>query len=222
MKPLFFLLVLIASSNSLNAQSAVTSIDVMPVIGEYPRNNVKYANLTSGSIFFKDEWMKSHLISPQKIIYNDVQVKLNLADDKIHFLDQNGKELQIKEQMAEIKMTDAAGTKYHFINTNSLAIKKKGWHQILVKDTVSLLKGFTKSIVEHKPYGSPIGYSMETTDTYHAVYKGEVFEIKKAADLLQLLPGKKTEIESNIKKLPKGQAKEEQLIAITTFINMIL
>ena len=99
------------------------------------------------------------------------------------------------------------GKKYYFLNSSILPVAKKGWHLLLVNDTITLLKSFNKTVVEHKSYNSPIEYSIETTDDYHVVYKNQAYDIKKLADFVQVLPEKKAEIEANNKMHSMGMSK---------------
>ena len=201
------------------------SVSVVPMVGgEYPRNNEKFANLTKGSQFFQDEWVRSKLTTPGGTVYNNVEVKLNIVDDKVHFLGENGKELVIKEIISAIELQpNAKGEKYFFLNGSTLSVpgSKKGWHQVLVSDSITLLKSFSKAVVEHKSYGAPIEYSIETTEDFTVLYNNQAFTVTKPADLALVLPAKRDQIELGVKNFGKRMSREEQLVAITTYLNMV-
>lgn len=231
MKYFCSVLFLIAGINSASAQIAVTTDNntlyntansILPIAGAAPVSNIKYIDLTEGSPFFQAAWAKGKLISKEGAIYNDISVKLNLMEGKIHYLDGAGKELIVGTPLSQLIFPQSVtGKNIHFINGEMLPVIKKGWYQLLVNDSISLLKGFVKEFQEHTSYGSAPEYSIKTTESYIAFYKGQEYEIKKPVDILSILPGKKAEIESFLKKASRS-SKEEQLSNIIIFANSLL
>ncbi len=193
-----------------------------PISGIYPTTNKQLIELVSGSPFFNTNWTKSKIVTESGKVYQDVPVKINLYESNIHYQDKGGAELVMDTPISEVLMdSDKAGQKVHFINGNILPNVKKGWYQLLVNDTITLIKGFRKTLETHTSYGSAKDYSIATIESYYVFYNGKEYDVKKASDLIDVLPIKKKEIEAQIKKTGK-LSREEQLKEIVFFCNTLL
>jgi hypothetical protein len=221
MKLILLAITLLIFSSPSFAQTLHGRDVILPVIGEFPQSNPKYNELKSGSPYFQDEWVKAKLLANDGYVYKGIKIKLNLMDNHIHFVDESGSEKMIKSPLNQIEFEpNAKGSAYLFVSGNILPAPKKGWFQVLVNDSVTLLKSYEKAMVEHKSYGSPIEYRIDTKEKYSVVFNKQIYEIKKAADLTDAMPAKKTEIESHIKK-NKSLSKEDQLISTVQYMNTI-
>lgn len=205
---------------SLAGQAQTGSQYALPVVGEFPQSNPRYATLSSGTPFFNEDWMQSRLIGFDGAVYNNVPIKLNLHNDKVHFRDEKGVEMVMKTPIRSIEFFAGANNRHiTFVNEVGSVSGLKGWHQLLVGDSVSLLKTYRKTLEEHKSYGSATEYFIETKENYIAVFNSKMIEIKKPADLAQVLPAKKALIEQKATSLDKNLSKHDQLIMMVEFIN---
>src|SRR5690242_18272578 len=83
-----------------NAQRTidVSKVDETPtrglfyVVGGTPFSMAKYANVTEGSPYFNDEWMKGVVIIKSGDQYGNQLLKLDLISNELHYLDSMGQE----------------------------------------------------------------------------------------------------------------------------------
>lgn len=195
----------------------------IPVMGIYPAGNTQLVELVNGSPFFNTVWVKSKIVTETGKVYDDVPVKMNLYENNIHYQDKAGTELVMNTPISEVLMEkDANGKRVHFINGNILPTAKKGWFQLLVNDTLTLVKGFRKTLETHRSYGSAKDFSIATIENYYVYYNGKEFDVKKASDLANVLPEKKGEIEAQAKKISNKLSRDEQLKEMVTYCNSLL
>ena len=201
--------------NSVNAS--------IPVMGNTPVDNTKEIEITDGSIFFQNDWAKSKIFSEDLAVYEGILTRINLMENKIHYLDSLGKEFIIGTSIRQLSFIQKkTGKEVQFINGNILPVKRVGWYLLLFNDSLSLVKGFKKTLETHTSYGSAPEYSIKTDESYFLYSKGREYEVKKVSDFADVLPAKRNEIEQYLKGLNKKLSREEQLITVATFCNSLV
>ena len=230
MKKIAFVVPLLVTFQLLQAQVTVRVDNTIlntggfgfQVMGVMPAGAAEMVDLVKGSPFYNDTWIKSKVVTEKGAIFQDVPIKVNLYDQTIHYQDASGKEMVTTTPLSEILFDkDAGKNRVHFINGNLLPGGKKGWYQLLVNDQLTLVKGFKKFLETHTSYNTAKQFSINTSELYSVFYKGTEYEMKRPGDMIDILPNKKAEIESHIKKNNKG-SKEEQLRSVVTFANTLL
>lgn len=191
--------------------------------GNAPVSGTKTVDITEGSMFFQNDWAKSKIFTEDLRMYQDISIKVNLMENKIHYLDSLGREFIVGMPVRQISFIQkTTGKEVVFINGSILPVKKTGWYLLLFNDSVSLIKSFKKSLQEHTSYGSATEYSIKTDESYFLYIKGREYEVRKPLDLIEALPTKRNEIEFYIKNLNKKLPREEQLISVVNFCNSLL
>ena len=213
---------------SVSAQITVTDNKntlfntALPIAGGLPVNNTRYVDLTSGSPFFQNEWARSKVVAKDMTVYADISTRIDLLENKVHYKDSSGKEFIAGTPLREIVFPQSSdGREVRFINGDILPVQKKGFFQLLVNDSVSLLKGFVKSFESHTSYGSATEYSIKTVENYFAYYNNKEYEIKKLSDFVEILPTQKAEIESYIKTVSKKLSRQEQFATTAKFCSSL-
>jgi hypothetical protein len=169
-----------------------------------------------------DDFSKSRFITKGGELKEGIKIKLNLMQNTIHYLDSAGNEIVLETPVNGFAIEqNGTGKLFYFVDGSTLPIKQTGWFQMLVKDTVSVVKQITKRLTYRNSYGSPIEYNIQTEDNYIAFYKDREYIINKPSDLLQIIPERKIEIESYIKKLKK-LSKENQIVSIIELCNKLV
>lgn len=194
-------------------------------VGGAPFVNAKFVRLTSGTPFFKDEWMKASGKAANGTAYGGGVVKLNLYDNEIVFLDAAGNEMIATTPLKEITLTDTINNvSFHFDNTLPLSVKgKKRWLQRLAVGKVGLYKAFDKVISENASYGTATtDQTMNTVELFYIFQNNEMKQVRKPKDLINLLSDKQADLNAyfNKKEFPKGKA-EQELVALVTYYNSL-
>ena len=194
-------------------------------VGGAPFVNAKFVRLTSGSPFFKEEWMKASGTAANGVSYGGGLVKLNLYDNDVIFLNPAGVEMIVTTQLKEIILKDTVNNlTYHFENTLPITAQgKKRWLQRLIIGKASLYKSFDKVLSETTPYGSSTAeQSINTVETFYVFKNNELKAVKKPKDAISILGDKQAELNAyfNKKEFPKGTA-EQQITALVTYYNSL-
>jgi hypothetical protein len=189
---------------STNAFDATIHSDVVSNVMGQIYQPTKYVKVTSGSPFFKDQYMKARLIDDKGDSYASNAVRLNLVDNQINFLDADGTERVTITLIKAVRFTDSvSGSQYMFVLGEDVPKAEKSqaktWFQILVNDTVSLCRQIKKSIHESIGYGtSTTEEEIVTADLYFVQIKGVFSRVKTWADLIQLFSDKKDPIDQYV------------------------
>ncbi|MGZ5191395.1 MAG: hypothetical protein ACXWCZ_10270 [Flavisolibacter sp.] len=198
-------------------------------VGGNPFVNAKFVNLIEGTPYFRKDWMNANLIMPLGKEYKDVEVKLNLFDQQVHYKGEKDIEIVATSPIKEVILFDELNdSRYHFIHSSFIPVTteqpKKEWFQRLDSGTASVYKTFTKEISENKPYGSAtVEQKMRTIETYLIHYNNTLLEIKKIKDAPKILANKEKELEEFMsKKDDKKAPMDERVRALIKYYNSIL
>lgn len=203
----FFLLFSLAAS----AQRVVNvdKANGVPVNSFYtiegnPVSTVRFVRLTDGTPYFRDQWMRGQALSVKDVPYRNAQVKLDLLEGELHFLNSRNEELVCTIPLKELTLTDTvSGASFHFVNAAylpALAAEKKGWCLQLAEGRATLYQAFTKKVTEYKPYNSPVAEQrIATSEEFLLAGNGILLRAKKPKDLPALFPDKKAEMEAFLK-----------------------
>ena len=235
---LFFTLFFIACIQIVSAQKVVdVSKENVTIgsnnfysVGGEPFVNLKFVSLVEGTPYFREKWMPANIIMPLGKEYKDIDVKLNLFDQQLHYKGEKDAELVATTPIKAIVITDPlSGTKYHFIHSSFIPVTtdqvgKKGWFQLLDSGKANLYKTFTKEISENRPYGSAtVEQKMRTTETYLVYMNSTFLEIKKIKEAPKVLANKEKELEEFLaKKDDKKASLDERMKALIKFYNSLL
>ncbi|OSZ79974.1 hypothetical protein CAP36_01535 [Chitinophagaceae bacterium IBVUCB2] len=153
---------------SLNAQSNTDLNDSLPITtgdfqeeyvasGGYSRvvqNEFKNAD---GSPFITEEWMKARIRLDNNRVYENVTVRVNVYDNKIHFRDGEGKERMLLSKVREIEIKDPASPYNGNIFISGFTPNKDVFFRVLVDGSkVRLLEKFTARKTDVKVFnGEP-------------------------------------------------------------------
>jgi hypothetical protein len=182
-------------------------------------------NLKSGSPYFKDEWLNSTIVLKDGQQYKNIQVKVNLYENKVHYLS-NNTELVAESPISDVVLTDSLSNQtYHFVNypaTNRPGGNANAkWYQSLQEGTVSLYKLYEKAIEESRVYNSAaVEKSITTKESYFVLYKGELRPVRKLRELPELFFDKQSEMNAFIRQQPK-KAFEQSLKEAVVYYNSL-
>ncbi|MBZ5857042.1 hypothetical protein [Flavihumibacter profundi] len=166
--------------------------DISPFIGSY-LNEVsgspflidKYSSVTTGSAYYKDEFLPATLFFEDQKAARSDKVRLDLLDNSIHFLNSRKEELIVTDNVSKIIFDTPGNTKEIFIKGTTLptdhAAYKKSWFQVLQHGDITVYILYTKTIFEYKPFNSGVlEKNIETNSKYFIINNGVLTESKKA------------------------------------------
>jgi hypothetical protein len=206
---------------NLNAGNFLT------VAGGEPFINIKFVRLTEGTPYFKDEWFEGTLVLEKNRQFRG-QLKLDLYDNLVHYLDDKQNEFVVDLPVKQITLLDTNTGTYTFYHSSLLPQSsvpfKAQWYLQLYSDSVSLYKYFLKQLSEDKPYNSATyEQKIKTEEVYWTFYKGSPIEFKKLKDAPASFGEKRPAMEEFLKKTDnKKQSMDARVIAFVRYLNTFL
>lgn len=187
-----------ASTNGIGQNSFYSA-------GGVPFVNAKFVNLLEGTPYLSDTWMTGRVVSNTGKEFSGQMIKLDLLNNELHFINNNGSELISNISAKEIWLHDSiSGTNYHLIHTSSFTPEIKGqnhWYQLLDSGKVRLYKAYQKVLTESLPYGgSTYEQRIRTIAYYFIEINNTLHYVKKIKELPEQLADKKKELDAFIKK----------------------
>ncbi len=103
----------------------------------------EYRNV-EGSPFISEDWLSATIVIDSARAYTNVQIKLNVYDNKIHFKDTEGNERMLTTKVQEVRITDSRSPLNHAVFISGFAPNKNVFFRVLVKGPkVNLLEKFS-------------------------------------------------------------------------------
>jgi hypothetical protein len=189
---------------SKESYSAYIDGQAMSGVNGLTYSAVKFVRVTSGTPFFKDEFMKGTVVLPEGKAISGVRIRLNLVDNQVNYLNSSGQEMVATNPIKNVILTDTiSGTQYYFVYLEELKLQdkifQKVWLQVLVNDKVSLCCQFRKRIHEITAYGSATTEQEILTDYVYLVKVGGEFRVVyKIDELPDLFKDKKEQVSQYI------------------------
>jgi hypothetical protein len=185
---------------------------------------IKYVRLTAGTPFFKEQFMHAVLFDNSGDRYRCNAARLNLLDNEINFLDNDGKENTATTPIRSLVLTDSiSGTSYSFVEGRELAPADRGldnvWFQVLVNDETGLCRQMKKKIHETPAYGTATtDEDIVTIEVFYLRRNGTLTPVKSWDDLQSQLQDQKALLASYIKDHHlKGRSADDWTQLVTVY-----
>lgn len=197
------------------------------VSGGEPFVRAKFVNLVEGTPYFKDEWLKGVVVDRFNYEYKNIRLKIDLAENTIHYLDDHQKEFIATVPLKEVVLADTLGYNYKFVHTssfeNAVNATRNSWYLWLCTGNASLYKTFKKNMSEFRPYGSATAEQhIKTTEKYLILYNNAFLELKKIKDVPSILAGKKVELEEFLKtKDDPRTSMDDRMVKLIEYYNSL-
>lgn len=144
-----------------------------------------YSSVTSGSAFYKDEFLPATIFLGGNNIAKSNFVRLDLIDNSIHYLKNKKEELIITLPIEKLVLENADNTKEIFVHGKSLPTAQatyiKSWFRVIQQNEITVYKLYSKKIFEYKPFNSGVlEKTIETYEKYFIIKDGILLESKKS------------------------------------------
>lgn len=193
--------------------------------GGFPLSSTKYVKVTGGSPYLSENWMKGTIVTPDGAEFNNLRLKIDLLDNSVVYLNNNGEEMIAVAQLNKIALRDTVTGKTHLLLNSATVpgyIGDKAWLEVLTSGNVTLYKQTTKIISESKAYGSSVTeQNIRSSEKYLVNVGGVITRVKKVKDIADLVPSKKQELLSQIDKEKWSGKKEIDYIKAVEYYNSL-
>jgi hypothetical protein len=179
----------------------------------FPVNEKKYSGLSSGSPFLLDTFMPTVLVLADGTSYTGVQVRLNLADNEVQYLDTKGKELVSQAPLRQLVISDTVKhVDRHLLHATAFAnAPRPGWYELLAPGNINLYQLTEKTLTTSKPFNSASEEQrIDTRERLFVEAGKQLYEIKKTKDLVPLFAGKQAEMETFLRQQKNSEASLQQ------------
>ena len=194
--------------------------------GGFPLSSTKYVQVTGGTPYLSENWMKATIVTPNGNAYNNLRLKVDLIDNSVIYLNPAGEEMVCIAPLNRISLRDTTTGKVFLLeSTSSLAgySGDKGWLELLSGGNLTLYKQTSKSISESKAYGSSVTEQrIRASEKYLVSIGGVVTRIKKVKEIADLVPAaKRQQLLDQIEKEKWSGKKESDYIKAVEYYNSL-
>lgn len=154
----------------------------------------KYAKVSEGTPWFRDEWSYGTLLLENGKAVVHVELRLDLFGKELHFKDADSQELVLTTPVRAVLFADPGGRTIFIPGTRWRDIDKAldgAWLQVLVNDTVSLLHEIRKSMIDRTPFGGSTVSIISDFNIYYVLMNGRLVPVRSWSDLPPLFGDKK-------------------------------
>ena len=202
------------------------AINYMYTVAGTPFVTAKFARLVEGSPFFNEQMMPGAIILSEGKEYKNIQVRLNLLDAQVNYLDDKYIEMIASTPVKEVVLWDTILKNDHrFIFSDYIGASQKlekDFYELLQTGKAELYKQHKKSLLESKPYGSATVEQKIRTDTrYFLLVDRQWTKVKKLKDLATVFPDKKDEVLKFISDKKLSGDSEANFEAIVSYYNSL-
>jgi hypothetical protein len=185
----------------------------------------KYARVTEGSPYFRDEWSEGSLLLENGKVAEHIQLRLDLFGKEIHYKNADSQEMILTTPTRAVMLMGAEGRIFFVPGTPWREIDKAldgAWLQVLVNDTVSLLHEIRKSMIDRTPFGGSTVSVISDFHIYYVQMNKKLIPIRSWSDLPGLFGDKKEEVTTFIHDHHlKGRAPEEYAQVVAYYNTLI-
>jgi hypothetical protein len=220
---LFFADPLQAQKPTVPNETMMTDVGGAPIY-------LKTEYVIDGSPYFPEEHMRTVIILKSGKIYPTVKSRLNLYDNVLIILREDGAEQMLSGSISKViyeSVPAGQGTRTVVFQTGFPAIDghdNTTYYEVLDSGKLKLIKHSKVSYTDKRGYAeASITREFKKMETYYVVLPGNIIlQIGKGKkDFLAALPGKKDELEKYIDNKKIKCKKEEDWIELVSYYNSV-
>ena len=174
-----------------------------------------------GSVFYNDSYKNAKVYLVNGLELADIKIKLNLRDNKVYYLNNDGTEMEAVSKIKSIFFTDDGA----IFENGFPAVNKQDaqtYYRVIVsgKASLLLLTGFVEA--EYKAFNSATTTKQidKVTEVF-GVSPNAITKLAKAEDVLQLLSDKYKQVYDYIDKNKLKCKKQADYVSVINYYNAI-
>jgi hypothetical protein len=176
-----------------------------------------YAGI-QGSPYIGDGWMLAQIkLQDSRRIIDSLPIKINVYQNKIHFRNENGEEMQMSLRAEEIKIIDSSSTMMNTVFLSGFD-QETGFFEVLTDGgKLKLLKKYTAFIWETKPLGSEVLRNFEMQGDLFLSRDKILYKASKSCSSIRDAFGNDERVSSYISANNIRCNKEEDMMKLVVF-----
>lgn len=184
--------------------------------------SVKKSEAAKKDVYFKEDYLPAALYSPLGKIMQNSKFKLNLQENRLFYLDNDGvTEMEVSSTLKriEFELTDGTNVIFEKGFPSFDRFSENSYYEVLVEGKAKLLKIIKFTEVEATQYaGMPIK-SIEKEIIYCGFSKNGFLKISKPENMLAICSDKSKEVQEFIQKGNLKVKKQSDLEQIVNYYN---
>jgi hypothetical protein len=214
------------SAQSINvddAASQLSSLNVLNGVNGEPILNPKYTRIIEGSLYVPANFTKSHIYIRNNKRPISVMSRINVVEERVHFMNVNGVENYATSPIDEIHFFegDQKTTVYAF-GIPGCSVSPKAWFEVLEKGQINLYRMVDKNVQESKTYGSATtDQKIFTTYTYWLQNGSSCSQLKNIAAFQSLLITANPAIKDKLPSRKLSDKKEADWLELARIYNSL-
>lgn len=173
------------------------------------------------SPFLSDNWAYARIKLSDNRVFDSVRIKLNLFENKVHFIDNNKKERMIGIAVKELEIRDQSSPFNNTIFVSGYGKEPEVFYQVISDGKkIGYIKEMKKIIKEYKVFNAPVQKKFELQSEKLCLYsKGTLYEENKNCSSLLSAFGNDSKILSYISSNGLKCNKEKDLKKLVEYYN---
>ena len=175
-----------------------------------------------GSPFVTDDWLYAKVTVDSSRIYENVQIRLNVYDNKIHFKDTEGKERMLNVKIKEIQITDGRSEFNNAIFITGIAPNKNQFYRVLTNGSkIRLLQKFSARKSDIKVFnGEPkMQFDVDKELWFYSVQVKNMYKQTKKCEEIMEVFGNDKKITDFVYKNGIRCNKKDDVLKLVEFYN---
>lgn len=200
-----------------NNSTFFNTVDGIPVL------NPKYTRIVEGSLYEPANFTKAVVFLKNGKRGLGVEARINVMDERLHYLDEKGKEKYVDSKIEEIQFfeNDRQVSAFSF-GIPGCPTAPPGCYEILEKGKANLHRKVSKQIMENKPYGSATTEQKVVTTYNYWVSNGSgCKQVKKIGDLQAELVQANPAMKQNLPQRKLSEKKVEDWAELVKIYNTL-
>lgn len=210
---------LLSSGSGLTAQVNIKSSNLQDFAGNPLL--ISNASETVGSVFYDPAYKNAKLLLANGVEITDIKVKLNLRDNKVYYLNNDGAEMEAVSKVKKIVFTDNGAT----FENGFPAVNKQDAHtfyKVLVSGKASLLVLTNFLEVEFKEFNSATTTKqIDRVNELFGVSPRAITKLASEDDVMVLLGDKYKQVNDYVIKNKLKCRKQADYISVFNYYNAL-
>ncbi len=206
-----------------DSSSQLSSMTVLNGVNGEPVFNPKYTRIIEGSLFVPAAFTKSLVFIKNNKRPISVQSRINIPEERVHFINDRGAEQYSTSQIEEIQFLQ--DDKYRLVYVFGIPgcdMQAKAWYEVVEKGKLNLYRMVTKNVQEVKTYGSA------TTDqkifdvySYWIQHNNNCQQIRKITEFASYLQRSNPAMNEKLPSRKLSDKKEADWIELAKIFNAL-
>jgi len=211
------------SINVDDTSSQLSSMNVLNGVNGEPILNPKFTRIVEGSLYVPANFTKSNIYIRNNKRPISVMSRINIVEERIHFLNINGVENYATSPIEEIQFFEDEHKATVFVfGLPGCTSATRAWYEVMEKGKINLFRMVNKNVQESKTYGSATtDQKISTTYNYWIQQDNTCSQLKNIAEFQSLLIKANPALKEKLPARKLSDKKEADWVDLASIYNAL-